>query len=171
MPRLTAKQARFVEEYLVDLNATQAAIRAGYSKKRAGAIGFENLKKPEIDFAIQAAKKERSVRTGVTQDRVIKELSRIAFADPRAIMSWGPDGVIMRDSKDLTDDEASIVAEVAENVTETSRSLKVKLACKLGALEKLCKHLGLYDDKMRLEHSGFGGAPLRVIFEGLDDAE
>ena len=76
---LPAKRQRFVEEYLIDLNATQAAIRAGYSAKTAGSIGEEILKKPEIQEAIQAAMKARSERTEITADRVLKELGRIAF--------------------------------------------------------------------------------------------
>ena len=71
---LTAKQERFVQEYLVDLNATQAAIRAGYSEKSAYQTAFETLKKPEIQDAIAAAQKARAERTEVTQDDVIRGL-------------------------------------------------------------------------------------------------
>lgn len=74
MAKLTPKQQRFVDEYLIDLNATQAAIRAGYSPKTAYSIGDENLKKPEIKKAIEQAQKERSERTLVTQDDVIRGL-------------------------------------------------------------------------------------------------
>lgn len=75
---LTAKQKRFVEEYLIDLNATQAAIRAGYSKKTAGSIGEENLKKPEIASAIFSAQRSREQRTGITQDWALERLKREA---------------------------------------------------------------------------------------------
>jgi len=71
--KLTAKQQRFVEEYLIDLNATQAAIRAGYSPESAKEIGCENLTKPNIKAAIDKAMAERSRRTGITQDRVLRE--------------------------------------------------------------------------------------------------
>jgi phage terminase small subunit len=71
---LRPKQQRFVEEYLIDLNATQAAIRAGYSPRTAGSIGDENLKKPEIAKAIEAALASRSARTAVTADDVVKGL-------------------------------------------------------------------------------------------------
>ena len=79
--RLTAKQQRFVEEYLVDLNATQAAIRAGYPEKTARSIGAENLTKPVIEEAIADALKARRLRTEITQDRVLEELALIGFAD------------------------------------------------------------------------------------------
>ena len=72
---MTNKQKRFIEEYLIDFNATQSAIRAGYSPKSAFIIGDENLKKPQIKSKIEKALAERSRRTGITQDRVIQELA------------------------------------------------------------------------------------------------
>ncbi len=75
--KLTPKQQRFVEEYLVDLNATQAAIRAGYSKKTAGPIAAENLSKPIIQTAIQKAKAERSKRTSIDQNYVLENLKKL----------------------------------------------------------------------------------------------
>lgn len=81
MSDLTPKQARFVEEYLIDLNATQAAIRAGYSEKTAYSIGQENLNKPEIAAAIAAAQAERSQRTKIDADWVLKRLADEAMAD------------------------------------------------------------------------------------------
>lgn len=75
---LTARQQAFVDEYLIDLNATQAALRAGYSEKTAGSIGNENLKKHEIQEAISAERKKRAERTKVDQDYVIRKLKEIA---------------------------------------------------------------------------------------------
>ena len=80
---MTKKQKRFIEEYLVDLNATQAAIRAGYSPDTAGSIGSENLKKPEIRARIEKAIAERSKRTGINQDRIVMELAKIALLNPK----------------------------------------------------------------------------------------
>ena len=144
MPRLTAKQTRFIEEYLVDLNTAAAARRSGYAPKRADAIGYDLLRKPEIQSAIEAAQKARSASTGVTADRVVRELARIAFADARTVMAWGPNGVVLRDSETLTDDAAAAVAEVSETRSEAGGSIKVKLADKLSALDKLSRHLGMY---------------------------
>lgn len=79
MSGLTKKQERFVEEYLVDLNATQAAIRAGYSAKTAETIGYENLRKPQIQAVIQKAMDQRSKRMAITQDRVLDEIGKVAF--------------------------------------------------------------------------------------------
>lgn len=74
---LTAKQAAFVAEYLIDLNATQAAIRAGYSEKAAKAIGAENLTKPDVQEAIKEAMQARAERTEITQDKVLKDVEAI----------------------------------------------------------------------------------------------
>ncbi len=162
---LTAKQERFVEEYLIDLNATQAAIRAGYSEKTAKQTGCENLSKPDIAEAIAEAQKERSQRTSVTQDMVVEELAKVGFSDIRKVARWGrspvdedsdnadPNGlgvypVELVPSELIDDDTAASVAEVS--LTQTG--IKVKTYDKLGALEKLGKHLGMFTEKV--EHSG-----------------
>lgn len=87
MAKLTAKQKKFVEEYLIDLNATQAAIRAGYSPDTAKEIGCENLTKPNIKTEIDKAMAERSRRTGISQDRVLRELAKIAFVNPGDVIN------------------------------------------------------------------------------------
>lgn len=145
---LNDKQQRFVTEYLVDLNATQAAIRAGYSEKTARSIGHELLTKPDVEAAVAAGRAKLSEKTGITAERVLAEIEKVAFANPRAVMAWGPGGVILRDSEELTEDEAAIISEVAE----TKDGMRVKLHSKLDALGKLGQHLGLFKD--RVEHSG-----------------
>ena len=94
MNKLTAKQERFVSEYLIDLNATQAAIRAGYSEKTAQVIGSENLSKPMIAAAVAAAQAERSERTEVTQDYVLTSIrdtmERCKQAEPVVYQNGDP---------------------------------------------------------------------------------
>ncbi|WP_239379212.1 terminase small subunit, partial [Pseudomonas aeruginosa] len=85
---LTDKQRRFVDEYLVDLNATQAAIRAGYSAKRADAIGHENLRKPEVAAFLAERQQELQERTEITQDMVLKRYWEIATADPNELVQY-----------------------------------------------------------------------------------
>jgi phage terminase small subunit len=85
---MTPKQTRFVAEYLVDLNATQAAIRAGYSESTAGAIGAENLTKPEIAAAVARARNEQAERTAITADEVLRQWWEIATADPNELMHY-----------------------------------------------------------------------------------
>lgn len=159
MRKLTPKQRRFVEEYLVDLNATQAAIRAGYSRKTAASQGERLLRNVEVKAAIQAAMKARQERTEITQDRVIAELAKIAFGDQRRVMTWGPTGVKLRDSNELTGEEAAIVAEVSESVTATGGTLKLKTHDKVGALKLLGEHLGMF--KQRVEVTGKDGGPIK----------
>ena len=81
MPKLTDKQKRFCEEYLIDLNATQAAVRAGYSPKTASRIAIELLNKTHVSEYLKGLMKERSEAVGVTSEQVVKELEKIAFAD------------------------------------------------------------------------------------------
>lgn len=85
---LNDRQNRFIQEYLVDLNATQAAIRAGYSPRTAGRIGHENLKKPEIQVALQKRKKEMSVRARIDADEVVETLSQLAHFTPTDEPRW-----------------------------------------------------------------------------------
>lgn len=85
---LTAKQQRFVEEYIVDMNATQAAIRAGYSARTAEVIGYENLNKPQIADAIAEGRKKLSERTGITQEAVLRRWWDIATADPNELIQY-----------------------------------------------------------------------------------
>lgn len=152
---LTPKQARFVEEYLVDLNGTQAAIRAGYSRDSAAVIAYENLRKPQIAAAIDRALAERP---GITRTRIVDELGRIAFANAGDYFDWGPDGVKVKASTDLTEEQRAVVCEVSQTVTEKGGTIRVKLADKLAALEKLGKTLRMFTDKH--EVSGAGGEPL-----------
>lgn len=147
---MTNKQAQFVEEYLIDLNATQAAIRAGYSPNTAQEIGAENLKKPMIKAAVDAAMAERSTRTGVNQDRVVRELARIAFVKITDVAN--SDGTIKTDASD--DDLAcieSIKVKRSDNDTGYMFEREVKLSSKMKALELLGKHLGMFSDKLNIE--------------------
>lgn len=143
MNALTDKQRLFVAEYLVDLNATQAAIRAGYSPRSAEAIGFENLRKPKISEAIQEAVSARIERTEITADKVLKEYARLGFSRMDEFTSWGPDGVMWKDSDELSDDAAACVAEVSETISEGGRTRRFKLHSKTAALRDMAQHLQL----------------------------
>src|SRR5918996_6163131 len=107
MAELTPKQARFVEEYLVDLNATQAAIRAGYSERTACSIGFENLRKPEIQEALTQRRQEIADSNELTPEKVIAELVKLAFASLDTYIKWGPNGVKLVPSDQLPEGAAA----------------------------------------------------------------
>ena len=99
---VTAKQEQFCREYIIDLNATQAAIRAGYSKKNADKIGSQLLGKTRVLDRIAELKKENINRVAseseleIRADRTLLEIARIAYSDPRSVMEWGPDGVRLK---------------------------------------------------------------------------
>lgn len=158
MKKLTAKEQAFVDQYLVDLNASQAAIRAGYSPKTAGTIGAQVLNKPHVADAIQKAMQKRSQRTEITQDRVLQELARIAFFDPRRLFDANGNPIPINE---LDNDCAGAIAglEVLEEFEGTGKdrkfigyTKKYRLADKNTALTNAMKHLGMLKDK--IEHSG-----------------
>lgn len=145
--KLTEKQQRFVYEYLIDLNATQAAIRAGYSVKTANEQGSQNLAKLSIQQAIAEQMAERSKRTGINQDRVVLELAKIALVKMTDIVdSQG------RIKSDASPDDLACIESVkykeSESDTGSSVEREVKIASKLKALELLGKHLGMWNDKL-----------------------
>ncbi len=150
-PELTAKQHWFVREYLIDLHATNAAIRAGYSPESAYSIGSENLKKPEIQSALEKEMAKRSERTGITQDKVLRELARVAFADMGSFADWGPEGVKLRPSNELSLDDAAAIVELSESKNKHGTSSKIKLHDKVAALDKLMRHLGMYKERTPLD--------------------
>ena len=164
---LTAKQKAFIQEYLVDLNATQAAKRAGYSEKTAHVIGQENLRKPAIKDAIDAATRDRSERVQITADEVLAELKAVAMSNMHDFATWDDDGVRLKNSGELSRDAARCISEVSDTETSSSRTVKFKLHDKISALEKLGKHLKLFTD--RTELTGKDGAPLevRLVIEEL----
>ncbi len=161
---LTEKQQRFVEEYLIDLNATQAAIRAGYSVKNADKIGSELLGKTRVAEAISKKIADRSKRTGINQDRVVLELAKLAFVKITDIVD--SQGKIKAKAKE--DDLAcieSVKYKKSESETGSSVEREVKIASKLKALELLGKHLGMWNDKLDVTMN------VPIIFEGESEIE
>ena len=165
MAKLTAKQQRFCDEYLIDLNATQAAIRAGYSVKTANEQGAQNLAKLSIQEAIAKEMAERSKRTGINQDRVVTELARIAFVNPQNLID--PFDASIR--ADATDDDLACIQSVKVKTMEGSKGSsverEVKLNDKMKALELLGKHLGMWNDKIDVN------VAVPVVICGEDDLE
>lgn len=167
---LTDKQRRFVDEYLVDLNATQAAKRAGYKDPN---IGRQLITKNNVSEEIQRRKKELSDRTGITQERVLREFAKIAFFDPRKLFQ---DNGQPKDITMLDDDTAGALAgldvmEVYEGHGQDREFVgytkKYKIADKLRALDALGKHLGLFEKDGADQEPEEGG----VILLGETDPE
>lgn len=156
MPKLTDKQTAFVREYLVDLNATQAAIRAGYSERTAYSVGQRLLKNVEIQRAVAAAQAKRARRVEVTQDYVLSNLVEVV----ERTMQRAP--VLDRKGEQVTDEEGRAVW-----------MFDAKGANR--ALELLGKHLGIFTDKVRAEVSGPDGGPVQssmtLDISGMGPAE
>ncbi|MBW2674497.1 MAG: terminase small subunit [Deltaproteobacteria bacterium] len=154
---MTPKQKRFVEEYLIDKNATQAAIRAGYSEKTAGQIGEQNLRKLVISAAIKKAVAEQSARTQVTADRVVEELAKIGFLNMQDYIELNDNGDAFVDLSRLTREQAAAISEITvdeyvEGKGRNAREVKktrIKLADKKGALDLLGKHFGIFEKDNR----------------------
>lgn len=166
--KLTARQRLFVKEYLIDLNATQAAIRAGYSPRSAAVTGARMLNYAKVTEAIEAAQAERGKRLDITADRVLQELAVIGFADLSEYVEYGPEGVTIKSSKDV---DGRAVAEVTKRSTQFGSTVSIKLHDKVAALHKLGQHLGLFREKV--EVSGKDGGPVQVqaLYLPLSPAE
>lgn len=163
---LTAKQQKFAEEYIVDLNATQAAIRAGYSEKTAKSIGQENLTKPDLQEYIQQLMDERSKRTQITADMVLREYAKIGFsnitdylkvAEQEVNTDAGPMMIKTVDIFETDNIDRSKLDAIAE-IKQTRDGIALKLHDKKGALDSIARHLGMFKD--RVEHSGSLGVTI-----------
>lgn len=172
---LTAKQQRFVAEYLIDLNATQAAIRAGYSAKTAYSVGHENLKKPEIQAGIQAAMNARSERTEINADWVLKRLARDATADLADLYDESGSLKPVKDWPLVW--RTGLVAGVETIQERTGQDpdgnpsfatvRKVKLLDRTKLVELIGKHVDVGAFKEKVEHSGEIKTPeLKLVLHG-----
>lgn len=192
MAKLTAKQQRFCDEYLIDLNATQAAIRAGYSKKTANEQGARLLANVSIQKYIETRKKDRKKRIEITQDRVVEELSYIAFAkasdyakviekdamvevEGNMIPVLDEDGnpVKYRTVEPILTDELTEEQKRAIATIKRGRDgFEIKPYDKVRALELLGKHLGMFTDKVEVSgdtSNPFAGLTTEELKKMIDD--
>ena len=188
---LTLKQKQFVNEYIIDLNATQAYKRAGYSVKSDAAAGVEGhklLKNPKISAAIEEAMLKREKRTEITADRVLQQLAKVAFSDMKDFMEWKTvqqitdyktvwnDDTNEKEEdvpivsmftriniKDSDEVDGTLVQEISETNKGGSITHTMKLNDRMKALELLGKHLGLFTDKIDINGS--------MVVNIVDDVE
>ncbi len=137
--KLSHKQQAFIAEYLKDKNATQAAIRAGYSAKTAAVIGGENLQKPYIAAAIQEASDKINQDAGLDATRLRQEIARLAFADPRGILHSDGRTKMLHE---LDDDTAAAIASFE---IDKDGAIKYKFWDKNSAQERASKILGIFE--------------------------
>lgn len=167
MAKLTDRQQQFVDQYLIDLNATKAAIRAGYKEKTAQEQGSRLLSNVMVQNAIQERMKEREQRTEITQDRVLQQLAKIAFHDITKFVTWDENGVDIKPSDEM---DGTIIAEVGEDITDFGEykriKKKVKMPDRIKALELLGRHTGAFDTSITLKgHLGV------TIVDDVDDED
>jgi phage terminase small subunit len=146
---LTKKQERFAEEFLVDFNATQAAIRAGYAPKSARVTASKLLTKANLSKLISERSKQVCNRLEVTQERTVEELRRIAFSDVRNF--FNSDNT-MKNVRDLDEETAAALASVEQvEIGENGVIKKLKLNDKLKALNLLAKYLGMFTPEVEAQ--------------------
>lgn len=173
--KLNAQQQLFVQEYLKDLNATQAAIRAGYSAKTAASIGHRLLTWPQIQEAVNGAMQERSARVKLDTDDVLRELAAIATSDVRHL-TVGEDGRL-RLAMGAPEHAFRAVQSVKHRRREVSRGphrapaiehiTEVRYWDKNVALANIGRHLKLFPSVH--EVSGPNGGPIETKRSGLED--
>lgn len=192
MAKLTAKQQRFCDEYLIDLNATQAAIRAGYSKKTAEQLAYQLLQKTSVQNHIAELQKKREERTEITQDSVLRELALIAFAkasdyakvvekdamvevEGNMIPVLDEDGnpVKCRTVEPILTDELTEDQKKAIAVIKKGRDgFEIKPYSKIQALELLGRHLGMFTEKVEVKNTtpnAFEGLTTEELKKLIDD--
>lgn len=182
MAGLNDRQQRFVQEYLRDLNGTRAAIRAGYAPKHAGDYAAQLLSKPQISDEIARAKAERAARAGIDADRVLEEIRAVALAKLSDVAEWDAssfkpypshetdpetgerrEAIDTRAVKSVTYKTITITTDYGERTTVEQ---SITMHDKLGALDKLAKHLGIVVD--RKEITGAGGEAVQVEVKARD---
>lgn len=162
--QLNKKQKRFVEEYLIDLNATQAAIRAGYKKSEYTDTNANKLlENTRVAEEIEKAMAERSRRTGINQDRVLQEIAKLAFVNISDVVDVKTGEV----KASATKDDLACIQSIKYKTSETSNGFsverEVKIADKKANLELLGRHLGMWKDKVEMDLT------VPVMFAGEDE--
>lgn len=163
MAKLTEKQKRFVAEYLVDLNATQAAIRAGYSPKTANRIGSQNLSKVDVQAEIEKRRATLRNKLEITQEKVIEELAAVAFANGADFAQVTKTGLVrIIPTEDIPQDKRKAIASIKEGA---ANGTEIKTYDKVRALELLGKHLGVFDS-----NNGVAAEQENNIFDVIDQS-
>jgi len=172
--QITDKMKRFINEYLVDFNATQAAIRAGYSESTAQEQSSQLLARPDIRALIAEGQKAIAERTQSFQDDAVSELKIVGFSDLADFLTVKEGGIVEQKSFDqLTKAQTKCIKKIKQTVRSShsadgtllhqTATLEIELHDKLKALELLGRHLGMFNDTLRLE----GALPLTISFDVL----
>jgi phage terminase small subunit len=146
------RRSQFIHEYLRDLDATAAVVRAGYSTKSAKSTAHTLMQDTAVQAEIQAAFARRVKRMELKQDDVVRELMAVAFADIGTFVTWDDSGLTLKPSSSLDKGDTAVISEVIHTVSEKGGTTRVKLHSKMEALNMLSRHLGMFVE--RVEHTG-----------------
>ena len=170
--QITDRMKKFVDEYLIDFNATQAAIRAGYSPDTANEQGSQLLARPDIRELVAEGQKEIMERTQTFQDNAVAELKIVGFSDLADFLTVKDGGIVeQKPFNELTKEQTKCIKKIKQTVRSSHSAdgtilhqtavIEIELHDKLKALELLGRHLGMFNDSLRLE----GALPLQIFFE------
>ncbi|HYM01333.1 MAG TPA: terminase small subunit [Stellaceae bacterium] len=167
---MTPLQLNFIREYLVDLNGTRAAIRAGYSPKSASRVASEMLRsRPQIMKALNDALAAREFRAFLSKDRLLLEYAHIAFSDIRELLDWGPDGVTLKSSSTVSDAGAAAISEISGGKGGAAGRSRLRLHDKKKALDALMRLLELKDKSGEGAPRAEGHlSPRELLFQRLE---
>tara|TARA_R110000751_G_scaffold53987_2_gene116425 strand:+ start:523 stop:1113 length:591 start_codon:yes stop_codon:yes gene_type:complete len=156
MSKLNARQEAFVREYMVDLNATHAYIRAGYSEKGASVCSTKLIAHASVQAAIQIAMKEREERTRITMDQVLKYWADLAFTPMDELFDQGPDGTLIPKSfNDMTGRAKRCISELKSQFDKDGAGWQsIKRLDQLKASEMIAKHLGMFIERREVGQPG-----------------
>ena len=149
-PKMTPRQDLFCREYMVDLVASKAAVRAGYAPANVAITGVWLMKKPHIQKRIQELKDERARVVGITAERVLDEIAVVAFSDLKDILEQGVDGVKLKPFDKMPLDASRALDAVQESQGPSGNKVAVKLHDKMRALNMLAAHLGICKEQVDL---------------------
>ena len=161
MPILSnPKHERFALEIAQGKSASAAYVAAGYSKNDSNACRLNGNEK--VRARVEELMQAGAEKAGVTIERIVAELAKIGFASASDFFEWGPDGVTIKPSAELTPDQLAVVSEVQETKAKGNgeSTIRVKLSDKQSALEKLGRHLGMFKEKV--EVAGPNGGPIQT---------
>ena len=160
--KLTNRQKKFCHEYLVDLNATQAAIRAGYREKTARVIGAENLTKPYIKARIEELQAEIAKRNRITTDYLVNEFKSIADDDIKNYLDFKKTraGIKVGFKKNISELETKNIQQIQ---TGPNGEIRIKLYNRDNALIQLGRHTGLFNDQLTIKNN------LEEVLKGISD--
>jgi phage terminase small subunit len=151
MRKLSDKQTRFVQEYLIDQNATKAAVRAGYSAKTAHSQGPRMLEHVGVKAEIEKRQAKLADKLEIKAESIAEEFLKMASYDPGEVMTWTDDKLTLKNSDDMTPAQRKLITEIKFTPTQFGTTKQIKLTNRMDALQNLARHLGMFKDRIEFD--------------------